>query len=329
MVCIHCMTFNHAPYVADAMDGFCMQQTNFPYVAVIVDDASTDGEPEVIMTYLQKYFDIENRTSKYNEETDDYVMTFARHKQNHNCFFAVYLLKYNHFSIKKEKESYFKEFIDNATYVAYCEGDDFWIANDKLQIQVDFLQNNPKYVMCYSGFINVDDNGRKIYREKYEKLMHKSTSGDILILLLETNFILTCTTIFRKHIFQNYINYHFRFRHDYTLFLYAAVKGYCYFFPEKLSAYRKTPTGAMATMREDYGKKFHETRLFFYNTIFEDNYIDKKRISNDIKKKIATICYLEDSKEFEQEYRRVLRHKALWKYIPILLLKKIYIKTTK
>lgn len=44
-VLINCMTYNHAPYITDTMNGFCMQKTDFPYVAIIVDDASTDGEP--------------------------------------------------------------------------------------------------------------------------------------------------------------------------------------------------------------------------------------------------------------------------------------------
>lgn len=100
---IECMTFNHAPYIEDAMNGFCMQETRFPFVAVIMDDASSDGEPEVIKQYLHEHFDLEDKEIARNEETDDFILTFARHKENHNCFFAVYLLKYNHYSIGKAK----------------------------------------------------------------------------------------------------------------------------------------------------------------------------------------------------------------------------------
>ena len=60
-VCIDCITFNHAPYIVDAMNGFCMQKTNFPFAAVILDDTSTDGEPEVIKQYLHKNFDLDNK----------------------------------------------------------------------------------------------------------------------------------------------------------------------------------------------------------------------------------------------------------------------------
>ena len=62
LVCVRSYTYNHAPYIEDAMNGFSMQQTNFPFVCVIVDDASTDGEPEVIMNYLNCHFDLDNET---------------------------------------------------------------------------------------------------------------------------------------------------------------------------------------------------------------------------------------------------------------------------
>ncbi|MBR4365861.1 MAG: glycosyltransferase family 2 protein, partial [Bacteroidaceae bacterium] len=80
IVRVSCMTFNHAPYIEDAMNGFTMQETTFPFVCTIIDDASTDGEQEVIKKYLQEHFDLEDSSVVRNEETDDYVLTFARHK---------------------------------------------------------------------------------------------------------------------------------------------------------------------------------------------------------------------------------------------------------
>ena len=147
-VYITCLTFNHAPYIGEAMNGFSMQQTNFPFVCCIIDDASTDGEPEIIKKYLQEHFDLEDKNIVRNEETDDYLMTFARHKENHNCFFAVYLLKYNHYSIKKGKP-YGNAWTTNVKYKAICEGDDYWTSPEKLQLQVDFLEAHPEYSMCF------------------------------------------------------------------------------------------------------------------------------------------------------------------------------------
>lgn len=152
LVCVRCFTYNHAPYIEDAMNGFCMQETNFPYVCVIVDDASTDGESDVIKRYLQTHFDLSNKSIVRNEETSDYLMTIAQHKVNRNCFFAVFFLKYNHYSIKKNKFPYFLDYYDNVKYHALCEGDDYWINPQKLQMQVDFLDSHEDYGMCYTNF---------------------------------------------------------------------------------------------------------------------------------------------------------------------------------
>ena len=124
MVCVKCLTYNHAPYIEDAMNGFCIQETSFPFVCVIIDDASMDGEQEVIKNYLEHHFDLSDKHAICMEETEDYSLTFARHKSNANCFFAVYLLKYNHDQIKKSKNAYFNEWSNCVQYYANCEGDD-------------------------------------------------------------------------------------------------------------------------------------------------------------------------------------------------------------
>ena len=56
---VTCMTYNQSTYITDAMNGFCMQQTNFPFVCTIMDDASTDGEQNVIKQYFRENFEID------------------------------------------------------------------------------------------------------------------------------------------------------------------------------------------------------------------------------------------------------------------------------
>ena len=155
-VYVRCFTYNHASYIVDSMNGFTMQQTDFPYVCVIIDDASTDGEPDVIRQYLSDSFDLEDNHVKRERETDDYCFVYARHKTNPNCFFAVFLLKYNHYR-KKSRYPFYKEFDDAAEYVAICEGDDYWTDPLKLQKQVHFLDMHPDYSLCCHRF--------KIYHE--------------------------------------------------------------------------------------------------------------------------------------------------------------------
>ena len=58
LVSISCITYNHAPYIRQCLDGFLMQKTSFKYEVLIHDDASTDGTEEIIREYEAKYPDI-------------------------------------------------------------------------------------------------------------------------------------------------------------------------------------------------------------------------------------------------------------------------------
>ncbi len=147
MVCTQCMTFNHHAYIEDAMNGFCKQETSFPFVCIIVDDASTDGEQGIINSYFKEHF---NQTE--TDESDDFIMSFGQHKANKNCFFAVLCLKYNHFSIQKDKDPYYSKWCANSKYIALCEGDDYWIDSTKLQRQVEALETHPE---CSISFCTV------------------------------------------------------------------------------------------------------------------------------------------------------------------------------
>ena len=199
LVCVRCFTFNHASYIQDAMNGFCMQKTNFPYVCVIVDDASTDGEPDVIKEYLQTYFDLSNKSIVRNEETNDYLMTYAQHITNKNCFFAVYFLKYNHYSIKKDKFPYLSEFHDTARYVALCEGDDYWIDSKKLQLQADFMNSHPEYGLCYTKVQRFIQNSKKFKERDW------GGPFDSFDDLMKENTIPTLTSFYRVQAKNKYL----------------------------------------------------------------------------------------------------------------------------
>lgn len=156
LVFVDCKTFNHATYIEDAMKGFVMQQTEFPFVVSVMDDASTDGEPEVIKRFLEKEFDMD---SAITHETDDRIRVVAKHKTNKNCIFLVFYLKYNHYSIQKPKWKYFWNWRKNAKYIAMCEGDDYWTDPFKLQRQVDLLDANCNAAFCFHNAICQDVSG--------------------------------------------------------------------------------------------------------------------------------------------------------------------------
>ena len=58
LVAIKCFVYNHEPYLRECLDGFVMQQTDFPFVAIVHDDASTDHSADIIREYAAKYPDI-------------------------------------------------------------------------------------------------------------------------------------------------------------------------------------------------------------------------------------------------------------------------------
>lgn len=148
-VCIRCSTYNHQDFIKMALDGFVMQETSFPFVISVLDDASTDGTPRVLRDYYDKYFDTQDSEVAFQEEHDYGTLLFARHSVNKNCFVAIVLLKENHYSQRKTKRPYLQRWMEESKYIAYCEGDDFWTEPTKLQKQVDFLESNPDYVMCF------------------------------------------------------------------------------------------------------------------------------------------------------------------------------------
>ena len=123
LVCVRCYTYNQSRYITDALNGFVMQQTSFPFVCTIVDDASNDGEQETIKQFVEDNFDVHDISVAYEKDTDYGHIMFAQNKTNKNCFFAVIYLKENHYSQRKGKARYLIEW-NNAKYMALCEGDD-------------------------------------------------------------------------------------------------------------------------------------------------------------------------------------------------------------
>ena len=128
LVAIHCLVYNHEPYLRDCFEGFVMQQTNFPFVAIVHDDASTDNSAAIIREYEENYphifkpiYEIESIYRKGGFGAIDNVMLHAINATN-------------------------------AKYVAMCEGDDYWTDPLKLQKQVDFMEANPDYVICSHKF---------------------------------------------------------------------------------------------------------------------------------------------------------------------------------
>ena len=121
-VSICCTTYNHEKYIAEAIESFLMQETNFKYEILIHDDASTDDTAKIIKKYEDKYPElikpIYQKKNQYSQGKDPIK---------------------NLYDIAQGK------------YIAICEGDDYWIDKDKLQIQFDYMEKNPNCGGCFHG----------------------------------------------------------------------------------------------------------------------------------------------------------------------------------
>lgn len=257
MVRVDCITFNHAPYIKDAMNGFCMQKTAFPFVCVIIDDASNDGEQEIIRAYMEENFDFEDKAVFSQKETNDYVQVFARHKINKKCYFVVYYLKYNHRSKQKSKKSYFKDW-KVAKYIALCEGDDYWIDPCKLQKQVDFLEDNESYGMvCSASKIYDQGIGMKqgVFGHEYRGL------EDLLL----GNYIFNASVLKRQSLVDRY-NQEIEPRPEWKMgdwprVLHCAMVSKIGYIAEPMSVYRVLPNSASHFEDFDKFKAFYESSV--------------------------------------------------------------------
>ena len=233
-VLVRCSTFNHSKYIEEALNGFTMQQTNFPFVCLVMDDASTDGEQEVIRTWMERECDM------VRAETIDIptsMVIIVPHKTNSSCTFAFYLLKQNLYRVKGEKKKHIDPWREKCEYEALCEGDDYWIDPLKLQKQVDVLVDNQDYSMCCSDAV-IKTNESQLDWKRYTENRTIPTED---IVLGGGLFIQTCTLLFRRELISDEVYPDFaKSCHvgDYPLQIYAALTGKVYWFASKMAVYR-------------------------------------------------------------------------------------------
>lgn len=215
LVAIRCITYNHEKYIRDALEGFVMQKTTFPFVAIVHDDASTDGTATIIREYAQKYPDIiipiietENQYSKHDGSLGRIM--------NRACEDT------------------------GAIYYALCEGDDYWTDPYKLQKQVDFLESHPDYTLCFHNAI--------VHYENEDKPDHKFATLETREYNIKENIdnwiVPTASVLFRRTVlesttYKNYIRNKEKFVvGDQPLILSCASSGKLYGFSDIMSVYR-------------------------------------------------------------------------------------------
>lgn len=173
LVSVVVSTYNHHMYIAECLEGILMQQTTFPFEIILGEDESNDGTREICMTYAEKHL--------------DKIKLFLRNRKDVIYIDGNPTGRYN-----------FLENLKACTgkYIALCEGDDYWTDPLKLQKQVEFMEENPEYGICFhrANLLKEDDTF------SLHLIPEISKEGEFLYedLLRYYNFITTASVLFRK-----------------------------------------------------------------------------------------------------------------------------------
>ncbi len=209
LVAVKCAAYNHEKTIRQTLEGFVKQETDFPFVVIVNDDASLDHTADIIKEFEKKYPNI--------------IMPIY---QTENQYSKKTLGK-----IMQDKVDAFP----SIKYVAICEGDDYWISKDKLQKQVEFLEAHSEYSMCCSNCVVITPNGEEDW----------SISQTDIDLSLENLikkgglYIPTASIVYRKEVKENYPECCKQCKvGDHPLQIMCGLKGKVRYFSEKMVAYR-------------------------------------------------------------------------------------------
>lgn len=241
LVHIACMTYNHESFIKDAMNGFVMQDTSFPFVAIIIDDASTDKTRDVIRQYLIDHFTLDDSLLSRKEDKEYGQVLFAQNTDNKNCFFAVIFLNENHYQRKKSKRDYYLEWSDTK-YRAICEGDDYWTDSRKLQKQVEYLESHPDCMLSvHAANWKVGDNlfpyGCVEEDPKDYSVQELIRCGGL--------FFATASFVYRAEIDRDWPEWRQKAGvGDYPIQILSGLHGRVHFLPESMCVYRYQREGS-------------------------------------------------------------------------------------
>ena len=231
MVSILCLTYNHEKYIEDALLSFVNQQTDFEFEVIVNDDASSDGTAEILKKYQKLYpsiikpiFHDVNQHSKGINNTIKYMIPKAKGK-----------------------------------YIAFCEGDDYFIDNGKLQKQVDFLEEHSQCSLCIHNAYVVD-----VSKNVVGEISSNAAGGFIpasTVIERGGGFISTNSIMTRSEYLKNLPGFFRIMSNDFLWQAYFAQFGETYCFPEKMSAYRKGVEGSWTSRMKSNPK---ELSLFYH-----------------------------------------------------------------
>ena len=172
---IRLMTFNHEEYIEEALQSIDNQRTKFDFELVIGDDFSTDKTLNII-----KSFKFKNPNLKLN---------------------ILKRVKGDNYDLLRKENGRLQNFVDiinncKGKYIALLDGDDYWTDTFKIQKQVDFLEKNDSYNLCFHEVKLFSQETNKFTKDNITLKVVNTT--DILD-LAKGNYIHTPSVVFRNN----------------------------------------------------------------------------------------------------------------------------------
>jgi glycosyltransferase involved in cell wall biosynthesis len=198
-------TYNQEQYIEQALESVLMQETDFDYEIVVLEDCSTDATREIVLAYQKRH-------------PNKIRLRLASQNQSSNKPFA-------------------EEFhAAPSRYIATLDGDDYWTSPSKLQIQVDFLRSHPECALCFH-------NALRIYEDQNRAQVRYNPGNQKLICAIEdiweSNFIAGCTPMIRKDALSTFPKWYYDLLWgDWPLYILCAQRGNIGYINEILGVYR-------------------------------------------------------------------------------------------
>lgn len=218
-VSIWCLTYNHAAYIRQCLDGFVMQKTNFRFEAIVHDDASNDDTAIIIREYAEKYPDIIKPIYEKENQYSKHDGSLRRIMNAHT----------------------------HGKYIALCEGDDYWTDPYKLQRQVDFLESHPDYALCLHRYKFLEQETQKFKETIYpENVGEDGFSFDLNYYITGVWLTQPLTALYRASSLLNMPAY--KYFKDVSLFYVILKSGKAHIFPNVSGVYRLHAGGVFSNL---------------------------------------------------------------------------------
>lgn len=277
---IYCLTYNHVAYIRETLDGFMMQKTDFDFNVLIIDDASTDGTSDIVREYQKKYPDV--------------IYAYISPVNTHGKAGRGKM-------IRTLQNQYL-----TGEYIAWCEGDDAWTCEDKLQMQVDFLEKNPGCMMTTHAFRWIDyQNNEETSVHLFDKSCYLRPE-DVISPPPPSGFIATASMVMRRNIFLREDGFPQCDIGDHPTQLYAICRGDVYYFDKEMSLYRYRHKGSWTRDQSENLERYVSHALSYTDFLMRYNIYAKKRFEKPVWKATALdlsvlvekLCEMNEAKRF-------------------------------